>query len=150
MAFSTTYFHFPRSWTQVIQFLTLIWQMSSHLYLGLPCDFLVRGFHLNIFLTVLVSGILSTWPNQLSLWALIWLNIFLRFIHYYIMNKLASIFILISTYELKMLSPFPGFTGRLKKMDTETCSLVAYNCGSTHLSYTYLLVAALKPSPSKP
>jgi hypothetical protein len=31
---------------------------------------LVRGFQLNIFLTVLVSGILCTWPNQLSLWAL--------------------------------------------------------------------------------
>ena len=56
-------FHFPRSWTQAIQFLIFIWQMScvmlsSHLYLGLPCDLLVRGFHLNIFLTVLVSGIL--------------------------------------------------------------------------------------------
>ena len=41
------------------------WQMScvilsSHLYLGLPCDLLVRGFQLNIFLTVLVSGILCT------------------------------------------------------------------------------------------
>ena len=68
MAFSTTSFHFRRSWTQVVQFLTLIWQtscftLSSHLYLGLPCDLLVR-FHLNIFLTVLVSGILCTWPNQ--------------------------------------------------------------------------------------
>ena len=30
------------------------------LYLGLPCDLLVRGFQLNIFLTVLVSGILCT------------------------------------------------------------------------------------------
>ena len=85
MAFSTTFFHFPRSWTQVIQFLTLIWQMSSltlssPLYLGLPCDLLVRGFHLNIFLTVLVSGNLCTWPNQLSLWALIGLTIFLCFI----------------------------------------------------------------------
>jgi hypothetical protein len=42
-----------------------IWQMSclmlsSHLYLGLPCDLLVRGFQLNIFLTVPVSGILCT------------------------------------------------------------------------------------------
>ena len=43
--------------------------LSSHLYLGLPCDLLVRGFQLNIFLTVLVSDILCTWPNQLSLWA---------------------------------------------------------------------------------
>ena len=85
MAFSTTSFHFPRSWTQFIQFLTLIWQMSclmlsSRLYLGLPCDLLVRGFHLTIFLIVLVSGVPCTWPNQLSLWALIWLTIFLCFI----------------------------------------------------------------------
>ena len=35
----------------------------------------VRGFHLNIFSTVLVSGILCTWPNQLSLWAWIQLTI---------------------------------------------------------------------------
>jgi hypothetical protein len=66
-------------------FLIFIWQMScvmlsSHLYLGLPCDLLVRGFQLNIFLTVLVFGILCTWPNQLSLWALMWLIIFLYFI----------------------------------------------------------------------
>ena len=37
--------------------------LSSHLYLGLPCDLLVRGFQLNISLTVLVSGILCTWPR---------------------------------------------------------------------------------------
>jgi hypothetical protein len=66
-------------------FLIFIWQMpclmlSSHLYLGFPCDLLVRGFQLNIFLTVLVSGILCTWPNQLSLWSLMWLIIFLCFI----------------------------------------------------------------------
>jgi len=74
-----------RSWTQAIQFLIFIWQMSclmlsSHLYLGFPCDLLVRGFQLNIFLTVLVSGIVCMWPNQLSLWALMWLIIFLCFI----------------------------------------------------------------------
>ena len=79
LTFSTTSFHFPQSWTQVIQFLNFICQMSclmssSHLYLGLPCDLLVRGCHLNIFLTVLVSGILCTWPNQLSIWALIWMS----------------------------------------------------------------------------
>ena len=78
-------FPLPRSWTQTIQFLIFIWQMScvmlsSHLYLGLPCDLLVRAFQLNIFLTVLVSGILCMWPNQLSLWALMWLIIFLCFI----------------------------------------------------------------------
>ena len=54
--------------------------LSSHLYLGLPCDLLVRSFQLNIFLTVLVSGIPYTWPTQLSLWALMWLIIFLCFI----------------------------------------------------------------------
>jgi hypothetical protein len=53
LAFSTTSFHFPRSWTQAVQFLIFIWQisclmLSSHLYLGLPCDLLVRGFQLNI------------------------------------------------------------------------------------------------------
>jgi hypothetical protein len=45
-------------------FFIFIWQMSrlmlsSHLYLGLPCDLLARGFQLNVFLTVLVSGILA-------------------------------------------------------------------------------------------
>jgi hypothetical protein len=39
--------------------------------MGLLCDLLARGFQSNIFLTVLVSGILCTWPNQLSLWAFI-------------------------------------------------------------------------------
>jgi hypothetical protein len=48
-----------------------------------------------------------------------------KFLHDYIMNKLASIFILISTYELRMLNPSPYFKGRLKQMDTETCNLVA-------------------------
>ena len=42
--------------------------MSSHLCLGLPLGLVVRGFHLNIFLAALVSGILCTWPNQPSLW----------------------------------------------------------------------------------
>ena len=45
--------------------------LSSYPYLGLPCDLLVRGFQLSIFWTVLVSDILCTWPNQLSLWAFI-------------------------------------------------------------------------------
>ena len=63
-------FPFPRPWTQVIHFLTFIWQMpctmlSSHRYLGFPCDLSVRDFHLNIFLSVLVWGIFCTWPNQL-------------------------------------------------------------------------------------
>ena len=71
---------------RLYQILILIWQMSclmlsSHLYLSLPCDLLVRGFQLNIFLTVLASGILCTWPNQLSLWALMQLIIFLYFVN---------------------------------------------------------------------
>jgi hypothetical protein len=71
LVFSATSFHFPQSWTQAIQFLIFIWQiscvmLSSHLYLGLPCDLLVRGFQLNIFLIVLVSGILCIRPYQLS------------------------------------------------------------------------------------
>jgi hypothetical protein len=44
--------------------------LSSHLYLGLSCDLLVRGSQLNIFLTVLVSGmeialhyIFCFWPG---------------------------------------------------------------------------------------
>ena len=54
LTFSTTSFHFPPSWTQAIQFLMFIWQISClmlsfHLYSGLPCDLLVRGFHLNIY-----------------------------------------------------------------------------------------------------
>jgi len=40
--------------------------LSSHLFLGLPCDILVRGFHLNIFVTVLVSGILCTDQTSLA------------------------------------------------------------------------------------
>ena len=54
--------------------------LSSHLCLGLPLRLVVKGFHLNIFLAALVSGILCTWPNQLSLWALMQLTVFLCFI----------------------------------------------------------------------
>jgi len=57
-----TSFHFPRSWMQAIQFWIFSWQMSclisSHLYLGLPSDLLVRGFQLNIFLTVVIMYLL--------------------------------------------------------------------------------------------
>jgi hypothetical protein len=38
----------------------VLFDVIPHLYLGLSCDLLVRGFQLNIFLTVLVSGILCT------------------------------------------------------------------------------------------
>jgi hypothetical protein len=43
-----------------LQLANVLLMLSSHLYLGLPYDLLVRGFQLNIFLTVLVSGILCT------------------------------------------------------------------------------------------
>jgi hypothetical protein len=43
-----------------LQLANVLFDVISHLYLGLPCDLLVRGFQLNIFLTVLVSGILCT------------------------------------------------------------------------------------------
>ena len=54
--------------------------LSSHLYLGLPLGLVVKGFHLNIFLAAMVSGILCIWPNQLSVLALMWLTIFSCFI----------------------------------------------------------------------
>ena len=54
------------------------------------------------------------------------------------MNKLASVFILISTYELKMLSPFPGFMCRLKKWTLEVAIwwliTVAAHTSLTHVS----------------
>ena len=57
--------------SRLFSFLSSLFQiaclmLSSHLYLCLSRDLLVRGFQLNIFLTVLVSGIHCTWPNQLS------------------------------------------------------------------------------------
>jgi hypothetical protein len=54
--------------------------LSSHLLLGLPCNISVMGFYLYIFLTILLSDILCTCPNQLNLWALIWLIMLLCFI----------------------------------------------------------------------
>jgi len=42
--------------------------------MGLPLGLVVKGFHLNIFLAALASGILCIWPNQLSLWVLVWLS----------------------------------------------------------------------------
>ena len=41
--------------------------LSSPSLLGLPLGLVVKGFHLNIFLAALASGILCIWPNQLSL-----------------------------------------------------------------------------------
>jgi len=74
-----------QSWTQVNQFLIFIWprscmMLSSHLYLGLLLGLVVKGFHLHIFLSALVSAILCIWPNQLSLWTIMKLTIFSCFI----------------------------------------------------------------------
>ena len=86
----SNFFFFIRRWTSfswrfwpsqrhpyilVIQFLIFIWWrsciiLSSHLFLGLPFGLLIKGFHLSIFLVVLISGILYMWPNQPSLRAL--------------------------------------------------------------------------------
>ena len=139
MAFSTKSFHFPRSRMQVIQFLIFIWQMSwlmlsFHLYLGLHCDLLVRGFHLKIFLTLLVSGIHCTWPNQLSLWTLIWLNIFLSFI-----GLSNSSLVLI----LHILFSFVGPNILLKIFLSKTsnsCIMVSF---STHVSDMYVTIALI-------
>jgi hypothetical protein len=48
LAFSTTFFHFTRSWTHAVQFLKFSWRifciiLSSHLCLGLPLDLTVVG-----------------------------------------------------------------------------------------------------------
>ena len=139
MAFSTTSFHFSRSWMQVIQFLTFIWQMScltssSHRYLGLPCDLLVRGFHLNTFLTVLVSGILCAWPKQRSLWALIYLIIFLCFI-----SSSNSSLVLI----LHIWFPFVGPNILLKIFLSKTSNFRIVVSFSTHVSESYVTIGLM-------
>jgi len=58
---------------RLTNFFIFIWprsctMLSSHLYLGLSVVLVVEGFHLNIILVALASGILCIWPNQLSLW----------------------------------------------------------------------------------
>ena len=63
LAFSAFPFHMRRSWTYSVHFMGFIFfrsflTSSSHWDLGLP----VNGFHLCIFFTILVSGILC--PNQ--------------------------------------------------------------------------------------
>ena len=45
-------------------------EVTAHRDLGLPTGLLVDGFHLYIFLAILVSGILFMRPNQLNLRAL--------------------------------------------------------------------------------
>ena len=74
-AFSTISLHVRRSWTCSVHFISFIFlksflMSSPHQDLDLPTGLLVDGFHLHIFLTILVSGILFMCPNQLNLWAL--------------------------------------------------------------------------------
>jgi hypothetical protein len=64
----------------VLQLANVLFDVILPSVLALSCDLLVRGFQFPTFLTVLVSGILCTWPNKLSLWALMWLILFLCFI----------------------------------------------------------------------
>ena len=75
LAFSTIAFRLKRSWTCSTHFIAFIFSKSSltsssHRYLGLPTGLLVNGFHVYIFCTILVSGILFVCPNQLNLCAL--------------------------------------------------------------------------------
>jgi hypothetical protein len=82
----TIAFHLWWSWTCSVRFISLIYLVSlltssSHPDLGLPTGLLVNGFHLYIFLTILVSGILFMCPNQLSLWDLTQFIMFRCFIN---------------------------------------------------------------------
>jgi len=75
LAFSTIPFHLRRSWACSVHFMSFIFfrsflTSSSHRDLGIPTGLPVNGFHLCIFFTILVSGILFVCPNQLNLWAL--------------------------------------------------------------------------------
>ena len=75
LVFSTVPFHLRRSWTCSVHFISFVFfrsflTSSSHRDLGLPTGLPVNDFHLCIFFTILVSGILFMCPNQLNLWAL--------------------------------------------------------------------------------
>ena len=75
LAFSTIPFHLRRFWTCSVLLMSFIFlrsflTSSSHQNSGLPTGLPVNGFHLYIFFTILVSGILFMCPNQLNLWAL--------------------------------------------------------------------------------
>jgi hypothetical protein len=72
LAISTISFHLRRSWTCSISFIRVILLMSfltssSHRDLGPPAGLLVNGFHLHIFLTILVSDFLFVCANQLNI-----------------------------------------------------------------------------------
>ena len=54
--------------------------LSSHLYLGLPLGLVVKGFHLNIFLVALPSGILCIWPT-------LCINVYIKHTTVYVIAK---------------------------------------------------------------
>ena len=75
LAFRTSSFHLPLSWTTVFQFGTFnlcisFLTSSSHRIFGLPIGLFEMGFQACIALTILVSCILSIWPYHPSLCAL--------------------------------------------------------------------------------
>ena len=75
LAFSTNSFHLGRFLMQSLQFVIFIFVMSlftssSHLFLGLPSDLVSACDHSYTFVTMLLSGIRCTCPNQASLCAL--------------------------------------------------------------------------------
>ena len=99
--------------------------LSSHLYLGLPLGLVVKGFHLSIFLAALVSGILCIWPNQLSLWALMWLTTFSCFISL----SSSSLFLILHIW-FSFVGPNIPLTIFLSKTSS---SWIIFSC-STHVS----------------
>jgi hypothetical protein len=52
----------------------------SHLIFGLPANVIDVGFHSYNYLNILSSVIRCTWLNQILLWVLMWLIIFLYLI----------------------------------------------------------------------
>jgi len=75
LAFSTSVFHLVRSLMQSFQFVIFILVMSlftssSHLLFGLPSDLVSAGDHSYAFVSMLLSGIRCTCPNQANLCAL--------------------------------------------------------------------------------
>ena len=75
LAFSTSFFHLVRFLMQPFQSVIFILVISlftspSHLFLGLPSDLVSAGDHSYTKITMLLSGIQCTCPNQANLCAL--------------------------------------------------------------------------------
>ena len=108
------------------------------------CDLLVRGFQLNIFLTVLVSGILCMWPNRLSLWVLMWLIIFCvlspcLILHWFLHLPmkwlwLARISSMISSVFVTSLSSWFALQFKQKIWHAQNFLLLAFQLGWFHIS----------------